>query len=551
MRTKTMPTHLCNLARGWSGLGRLWRRGRRALAVIFLIWVVTLAPLPWPVTPVMGATYTVDRTDDPSPPATACTAAPNDCSLRGAIIAANATPAADTIVLQSGQTYTLSLEAMGSPGDEDTAAEDDLDIADATTAGTLTIQGNGATIRRDPALTCNLDGTVAVGEFRIFEVHSGGNLTLQNVRVTNGCADGGSFPDNSGGGILNALGGTATITNSTISGNRARGFGGGIYNQEGTVNASFVTIAKNSASGQGGGIFIFVGTVNIKNSIVGNNTGGADCSGSINDIGGNYDSDGSCFGMPGDAIFLGPLRNNGGPTQTHALLAGDPLDGAADCTDVSNNQVNADQRGSPRPRPVGGQCDAGAYEVQNPRTLSVTISGNGTVTSNPGRINCSTGNTGTCTETYEQNTIVQLTAAAGSGSVFAGWSNNCSGASNTVTVTMNTDKACTATFVQPGTIVIQKTAIEDNGTFGFSGSGGIGSFSITTSSGSGARSFSLAPGTYTVTENTPPTGWAFQRLVCTDPDGGTTVDLNTRTATIDLDAGETVTCTFTNTRLGR
>lgn len=583
MRTKTMPTHFSNIARGWSGLGRLWRRGRRALAVIFLIWVVTLAPLPWPVTPVMGATFNVNTTADTTdvnPGNGTCADSSGNCSLRAAIMEANAQGAADTIVLQPGATYTLSLEAMAQ--DEDAAAEDDLDIADATTAGTLTILGNGATITRDPNLGCTLNDSDAAGEFRIFEVLSGGNLTLQNVRVTNGCADGTGFPDNSGGGILTNTNGTVTIQSSTISGNSADSDGGGIFNfgslatvtitnstisgnstggasgnngggiwNNGTVNASFVTIAKNSASGQGGGIFIFVGTVNIKNSIVGNNTGGADCSGSINDIGGNYDSDGSCFGMPGDAIFLGPLRNNGGPTQTHALLAGDPLDGAADCTDVSNNQVNADQRGSPRPRPVGGQCDAGAYEVQNPRTLSVTISGNGTVTSNPGRINCSTGNTGTCTETYEQNTIVQLTAAAGSGSVFAGWSNNCSGASNTVTVTMNTDKACTATFVQPGTIVIQKTAIEDNGTFGFSGSGGIGSFSITTSSGSGARSFSLAPGTYTVTENTPPTGWAFQRLVCTDPDGGTTVDLNTRTATIDLDAGETVTCTFTNTRLGR
>ena len=575
MRTKTMPTHFSNIARGWSGLGRLWRRGRRALAVIFLIWVVTLAPLPWPVTPVMGATFNVNTTADTTdvnPGNGTCADSSGNCSLRAAIMEANAQGAADTIVLQPGATYTLSLEAMAQ--DEDAAAEDDLDIADATTAGTLTILGNGATITRDPNLGCTLNDSDAAGEFRIFEVLSGGNLTLQNVRVTNGCADGTGFPDNSGGGILTNTNGTVTIQSSTISGNSADSDGGGIFNfgslatvtitnstisgnstggasgnngggiwNNGTVNASFVTIANNSAgSGQGGGIFNdTTGTVKIKNSIVGNNTAG-DCSGSISSSGGNYDSDGSCFGGSGDVIFLGPLQNNGGPTQTHALLGGDPLGGAADCMDVSNNQVNADQRGSPRL--VGGQCDAGAYELQNPRTLSVTINGTGTVTSNPGRINCP----GTCTETYEQNTIVQLTATPGPGWVFEGWSGDCS---TGCPVTMNMDKACTATFVQQGTIVIQKTAIGGNDTFGFSGSSGIGSFSITTSSGSGARSFSLAPGTYTVTENTPPTGWAFQRLVCTDPDGGTTVDLNTRTATIDLDAGETVTCTFTNTRLGR
>jgi hypothetical protein len=47
-----------------------------------------------------------------------------------------------------------------------------------------------------------------------------------------------------------------------------------------------------------------------------------------------------------------------------------------------------------------------------------------------------------------------------------------------------------------------------------------------------------------------PSGWALESLVCTDPDNGTTVNLGTRRATIDLDAGETVTCTFTNTRFG-
>ncbi|HXF05918.1 MAG TPA: hypothetical protein VNM72_10955 [Blastocatellia bacterium] len=58
----------------------------------------------------------------------------------------------------------------------------------------------------------------------------------------------------------------------------------------------------------------------------------------------------------------------------------------------------------------------------------------------------------------------------------------------------------------------------------------------------------LAPGSYTVTEGAVP-GWALTNLVCTDPDNVTTVDLNTRTATIDLDAGETVKRTFTNTRV--
>ena len=65
------------------------------------------------------------------------------------------------------------------------------------------------------------------------------------------------------------------------------------------------------------------------------------------------------------------------------------------------------------------------------------------------------------------------------------------------------------------------------------------------------RTFSnLALGTYTLTEGAMPVGWLFTNLVCVDPDSGTTVDLVTRTATIDIDAGETVTCTYTNTMKG-
>ena len=45
-------------------------------------------------------------------------------------------------------------------------------------------------------------------------------------------------------------------------------------------------------------------------------------------------------------------------------------------------------------------------------------------------------------------------------------------------------------------------------------------------------------------------GWDLTNLVCADPDNGTTMNLGTRTATIDLDPGESITCTFTNTQRG-
>jgi uncharacterized repeat protein (TIGR01451 family) len=106
-----------------------------------------------------------------------------------------------------------------------------------------------------------------------------------------------------------------------------------------------------------------------------------------------------------------------------------------------------------------------------------------------------------------------------------------------------------------GTVVINKSAVGGDDTFNYtatgnsipSGSSIPSSFSITTTSGSGSQTFSnLASGSYTVTEQGPPSPWVFTSLVCTDPDGGTTV--SGQTANIDLDPGETVTCTFTNSK---
>ena len=61
---------------------------------------------------------------------------------------------------------------------------------------------------------------------------------------------------------------------------------------------------------------------------------------------------------------LGPLADNGGPTQTHALLPGSPaIDGVA--FDAPNDCPAADQRGVPRPQ--GAACDMGAVEYVNPQ----------------------------------------------------------------------------------------------------------------------------------------------------------------------------------------
>ena len=59
----------------------------------------------------------------------------------------------------------------------------------------------------------------------------------------------------------------------------------------------------------------------------------------------------------------------------------------------------------------------------------------------------------------------------------------------------------------------------------------------------------VTPGTYVVSESAL-AGWDLTNLVINDPDGGSSINLATRTATIDLDAGESITVTYTNTKRG-
>lgn len=104
-----------------------------------------------------------------------------------------------------------------------------------------------------------------------------------------------------------------------------------------------------------------------------------------------------------------------------------------------------------------------------------------------------------------------------------------------------------------GTIVIVKDAVpNDAQDFAFTTTGtGLSSFSLDDDAdgtlGNTRTFLALAPGIYSVTEAAT-TGWDLTSLTCVDPDNGSTVNLGTRTASIDLDGGETVTCTFTNQR---
>jgi hypothetical protein len=111
---------------------------------------------------------------------------------------------------------------------------------------------------------------------------------------------------------------------------------------------------------------------------------------------------------------------------------------------------------------------------------------------------------------------------------------------------------------QLGKITVVKDAVpNDAQDFAFTSSG-LGPFSLDddgseSTSGGGLPSFQLfdllIPGTYYVTE-TDIGGWDLTDLVINDPDNGSSFDVTTRVATIDLDVGEEITVTYTNTKRG-
>jgi Ca2+-binding RTX toxin-like protein len=195
-----------------------------------------------------------------------------------------------------------------------------------------------------------------------------------------------------GGGIHINNDGTLTITNSTISGNEAEEDGGGIFvnADEPTITLTNVTMAGNVADrdgsddGDGGGVSIqpgYTGAFTLKNTLIGDNTdatsaGGThhhDCSapmGSpVTSQGHNLIENttgcaitGTTTGnLTGADPMLGPLADNGGPTQTQAILPGSPAVDAADPAAAPPT----DQRGVPR------NPDIGAYELVECRGVVV------------------------------------------------------------------------------------------------------------------------------------------------------------------------------------
>jgi hypothetical protein len=266
-------------------------------------------------------------------------------------------------------------------------------------ADQLTISGNhGIRVFDVPAgATVSISGlTIANGGEEGGGIDNGGTLTLNNCTVT-GNVSPVSSTGFSAGGILNT--GNLTVSNCTISANTG-GDAGGIVNYHarltvnnstiagdmtyptihaaggvvlngGTVTITGSTISGNSAMRNDfvGGVRILVGIVTIGNSIIAGNTG--------SDIAGSFTSAG--YNLIGGNPLLGPLQDNGGATQTMAVLPGSPALNAGDPAQLGSS----DQRGVVRTGAVNigaYQASATAFMLNAPDTVQAGVPFDLTVT---------------------------------------------------------------------------------------------------------------------------------------------------------------------------
>jgi CSLREA domain-containing protein len=182
-----------------------------------------------------SATFVVTSTADGAdlnPGDDICSTSSNQCTLRAAVMEANASADANSISLEAPAPAIYAFTLSGAS--EDAAAIGDLDIKQ-----NLTIAGRGP----------SQDTVDAGGLDRAFHVlGSGTSAVLKGMTITGGDA---GAPD--GGGVLNA--GDLRIEDAVIKGNTA-GDGGGV-SSHGLLTVVNSVIDTNTSPGQGGGISIF------------------------------------------------------------------------------------------------------------------------------------------------------------------------------------------------------------------------------------------------------------------------------------------------------
>lgn len=238
----------------------------------------------------------------------------------------------------------------------------------AANSGTVAVFSS--TVSGNSAFGGDSGGTGGAANGGGISADSNASLTLNDSTIANNLAVGGRSVGGTGGsgfggGVQTFLGTTLTIINCTVAGNIAGGgtgdagngdgFGGGLWIGAGTIWNSIIATNIASTSNQD---LTVVNSIQAASSLFGVGDG----SGVSNGVNGNLVGTAAAPLDP----QLGPLQNNGGPTQTMALRRGSPA------IDHGNNDLLTtlvDQRGDNRV--VNDITDMGAFEFQITRLLAV------------------------------------------------------------------------------------------------------------------------------------------------------------------------------------
>jgi len=386
-----------------------------------------------------AATFNVNSTADAvdaSPGDGVCAAADSSCTLRAAIMEANALPGSHTINVPAGL-YILTIPGIG----EENAAQGDLDVTGSVTIvgagpGTTIVDGggidrvfeiigtasiSGMTIRNGAAVSagtpffgsnyvgglvenvgtltltnCNLEGGRAnVGG----GIASYGPLTIDSCTISGGEAANLGFTNPAGGGLA-LSGSTTVITNSTISGTWTAG-GGAIDLENATLTLTNVTISGNVASTGAGVLQSTNGIVTLQEVTITNNVGaGAAIS--------HFSFDGSQRITVVNSVLVANTAGNCHANGPYFVSQGGNVESGTDCGfTLVTDQQNADARLGPldsnggssqthalltgsaainagtsagctatdqrgTARPKGVACDSGAFELEFNATYKAT-----------------------------------------------------------------------------------------------------------------------------------------------------------------------------------
>ncbi len=335
-------------------------------------------------------TYRVNRVNDQTPGA--CTT--SNCTLREAVIAANAHAGADVILLKRGKRYRLSVPGTG----EDAAATGDLDITDSLTIkrakpqtrkqrrqratvdakqidgvfegiGEISITFNGLVVRGGKApFNGNHDGGIDVEDGTANVINSiirdnvgdddggiGTNsalLVIRRSRIVHNSTD----PANGDVGGVDGNGDGLTLVRSTVANNVGTNDGGGVYfSATGLINKSTIQGNRTTDNNRdGGGIYISINdsdVVTVLNSTVAGNRSPDD--------GGGIDLDQGALTVRDSTVVNNTAEEDGGGIhrRTGTVLLNNVT--------VARNRANSDNSGSAAGGGLHSDPGGGDFTVRN------------------------------------------------------------------------------------------------------------------------------------------------------------------------------------------